>query len=400
LITDQENIMRIAQKIQSIPASATLAVNARAQELAAQGKKIISLAVGEPDFPTPEHIRQAAKDALDQGFTKYTPVPGIPALRQAVAAYFARIAGQDELPMEATMICNGGKHALYNLFQALLNPGDSVLIPAPYWVSYPPMVLLADGKPAIIPSTPEQRFLVSPEDLERYCPPNARVLLLNSPSNPTGCHYTQDELDSLVGWALERNIFVISDEIYDQLVYPPAQPSSVVPWWVKFPDRVAVVNGLSKSMAMTGWRIGYVLAHPDLIKAMVRIQGQSTSNVCSIVQKAAVAGLTGPMDSVREMRAAFIRRRDAALEKITSWPGVVCPKPDGAFYLFPRMDGLFTPTRKDSTTMCTYILEKAGVALVPGAAFGDDRCLRFSYALDDKTLLNALDLVQNALLKE
>ncbi|SMP50368.1 L-aspartate aminotransferase apoenzyme [Desulfonatronum zhilinae] len=396
--------MHIAKKIRSIPPSATLAVNAKAQELTAQGKKIISLAVGEPDFPTPEHVRQAAKDALDEGFTRYTPVPGIPALRKTVAGYFAGIAGQDELPAEATMICNGGKHALYNLFQALLEPGDPVLIPAPYWVSYPPMVLLAEGKPTIIPSTPERRFLITPEDLERHAPQGAqgaqgaRVLLLNSPSNPTGCHYSQDELDALIGWALERDIFVISDEIYDQLVYPPARPSSAVSWWVKFPDKVAVVNGLSKSMAMTGWRIGYVLAHPDLIKAMVRIQGQSTSNVCSITQKAALAALTGPMDSLREMRVAFQRRRDLALEKIASWPGVVCPKPDGAFYLFPRLDALFTKDRNDSAALCTYILERAGVALVPGVAFGDDRCVRFSYALDDETLVTALDLVRNALL--
>ncbi|TVQ97936.1 MAG: pyridoxal phosphate-dependent aminotransferase [Desulfovibrionales bacterium] len=390
--------MRIAQKILSIPPSATLAVNAKAQELAAQGRKIISLAVGEPDFPTPEHVRQAAKDALDEGFTRYTPVPGIPALRKTVAAYFAGISGQDELPAEAIMICNGGKHALYNLFQALLNPGETVLIPAPYWVSYPPMVLLAEGKPVIIPSTPEKRFLVTVDDLEGHAPPTSRILVLNSPSNPTGCHYTQDELDALIGWAMERDIFVISDEIYDQLVYAPARPSSAVSWWARFPDKVAVVNGLSKSMAMTGWRIGYVLAHPDLIKAMVRIQGQSTSNVCSITQKAALAALTGPMDSVREMRTAFQRRRDLALDRITSWPGVVCPRPDGAFYLFPRLDALYTPQRNTSEALCTHVLEQAGVALVPGAAFGDDRCVRFSYALDDQTLLTALDLVQDALL--
>lgn len=388
--------MRIAQKIRSIPPSATLAVNAKAQELAAQGRKIISLAVGEPDFPTPEHICRAAKEALDQGFTRYTPVPGIPALRQAVAAYFSGIAGQ-KLPMEATMVSNGGKHALYNLLQALLDPGDSVLIPAPYWVSYPPMVQLAQGEPVIIPSTPENNFLISLQDLERAYSPKARILLLNSPSNPTGCHYGQDELDALIGWAMERDIFVISDEIYGQLVYAPARPSSAAPWWVKFPDKVAVVNGLSKTMAMTGWRVGYALAHPDLIRAMVRIQGQSTSNVCSIAQKAALAALTGPMDSIDQMRTAFLRRRDLALAKITSWPGVVCPKPDGAFYLFPRLDGYYSKTMPDSAAMCTGILEKVGVALVPGSAFGDDRCVRFSYALDDETLTTALDLVYKAL---
>lgn len=388
--------MRIAQKIRSIPPSATLAVNAKAQELAAQGRKIISLAVGEPDFPTPAHVCQAAKDALDQGFTRYTPVPGIPALRQAVAAAFGRTCGQD-LPMEATMVTNGGKHALYNLLQALLDPDDAVLIPAPYWVSYPPMVQLAQGKPVIVPSTAKNHFLIAPKDLERAYSPKTRVLLLNSPSNPTGCHYTQDQLDALIGWALERDILVISDEIYDQLVYAPATPASAVAWWVKFPDKIAVVNGLSKTMAMTGWRVGYVLTHPDLIKAMVRIQGQSTSNVCSIVQKAALAALTGPMDSIDEMREAFVRRRDLALQAVRSWPGVICPRPDGAFYLFPRMDAFYSETMPDSAAMCTQILERAGVALVPGSAFGDDTCVRFSYAVDDATLSTALDLVRQAL---
>lgn len=388
--------MRIAEKIRSVPPSATLAVNAKAQELKAQGRRIISLAVGEPDFPTPEHICLAAKEAMDQGFTRYTPVPGIPALRKAVAAYFGGCAGQ-EPPMDAVMVSNGGKHALYNLLQCLMDPGDVALIPAPYWVSYPPMVQLAQGQPVPVPTTPENNFLVSPEDLERAWTPRARVLILNSPSNPTGCHYSQDQLDALVGWALERDLFVISDEIYDQLVYAPALPSSAAPWWVKFPDRVAVVNGLSKSMAMTGWRVGYVLAHPDLIKAMVQIQGQSTSNVCSIAQKAALAALTGPMDSLVSMREAFVRRRDAVLTKIAAWPGVVCPKPDGAFYLFPRMDCFYSQAMPDSAAMCTRILEKAGVALVPGAAFGDDRCVRFSCALDDETLATALDLVREAL---
>lgn len=388
--------MRIAQKILSIPPSATLAVNAKAQELAAQGRKIISLAVGEPDFPTPEHVRRAAKDALDQGFTRYTPVPGIPALRQAVAASFGRVAGE-ELPMEATMVSNGGKHALYNLLQTLLDPGDAVLIPAPYWVSYPPMVLLAQGEPVIVPSTAENNFLIAPEDLDRAYTPKSRVLLLNSPSNPTGCHYTQDQIDALVGWAVERDILVISDEIYDQLVYPPARPASAVPWWVKFPDRIAVVNGLSKTMAMTGLRVGYVLAHPDLIKAMVRIQGQSTSNVCSVMQKAALAALNGPMDFLDEMRETFVRRRDLALSIVRSWPGVICPKPDGAFYLFPRMDAFYSEAMPDSAAMCTRILERAGVALVPGSAFGDDTCVRFSYAVDDATLGMALDLARQAL---
>ena len=388
--------MRISLKLSRIKPSATLAMNAKAQELKAQGVAVVSLAVGEPDFPTPAHVKAAATAALDADFTRYTPVPGIPELRDAVGGYFGRFYGVTP-PREAVIVSNGGKQALFNLFTALLNPGEEVLIPAPYWVSYPDMTILAGGVPVPVPTEPEDDFLVSVEALDKACSPATRILVLNSPSNPTGCCYTQEQLDAIMEWAISRNIFVISDEIYDQLVFAPAKATSCVGWWQKHPENVAVVNGLAKSFAMTGWRIGYCVAHPDLIKAQSKIQGQSTSNVCSFAQKGAVAALTGSYDCVEQMRAAFQRRRDLAMEVVSTWEGVRCPKPGGAFYIFPDVSALYGPKAQDSSAMCTRILEEAKVALVPGSAFGDDRCLRFSYAVDDNTLLAALEAVGKVL---
>ncbi|GFK92983.1 Aspartate aminotransferase [Fundidesulfovibrio magnetotacticus] len=388
--------MRISLKLSRIQPSATLAINAKAQELKAQGKPVISLAVGEPDSPTPEHVKQAARQALDDNFTRYTPVPGIPELRDAVGGYFGRFYGVTP-PREAVIVSNGGKQVLYNLFTALLNPGEQVLIPAPYWVSYPDMVLLAGGEPVAVPTEPEDDFLVSVEALEKARTPLTRALVLNSPSNPTGCCYSKAQLDAIMEWAVGRGIFVISDEIYDQLVYPPAERLSVVHWWERHPEKVAVVNGLAKSFAMTGWRIGYCVAHPDLIKAQSKIQGQSTSNVCSFAQKGAVAALTGSFDCVEQMRQGFERRRNLAMEIVSSWEGVKCPNPGGAFYLFPDVSARFNAQTPDSASLCKRILEEALVALVPGSAFGDDRCLRFSYAVSDETLLKALEAVGKVL---
>ena len=389
--------MRISNKLQQIKPSATLAISAKAMELRAQGREITSLSAGEPDFGTPEHICEAAKRALDEGFTRYTQVPGIPELREAVAGYFNSYYGT-KAPLEATMVTNGGKQALFNLMQAYLNPGDKVLIPAPYWVSYPAMAKLADAEPVAVPAGADKGFKVTPEDLEAAYTPEVAMLLLNSPSNPTGVQYTADELNSLADWAVSKGVFVVSDEIYDRLVYAPAEPVSLSPRWERHPELFAVVNGLSKSFAMTGWRLGFVLAHPDLIKAMSKIQSQSTSNVCSIAQKAALAALQGPKDFMAGMNAAFERRRDMVMDIVSSWPGVVCPKPDGAFYVFPDVSALYTDKMPDSTAMCTALLEEAGVAAVPGAAFGDDRCVRFSYALDSATVEAALGRVAKVIL--
>lgn len=381
--------MQISKKLQKVKPSATLAVSAKAMDLRAQGREIVSLSVGEPDFGTPEHIREAAKDALDAGFTRYTQTPGIPELREAVAGYFNGHYGTSA-PMEATMVTNGGKQGLYNVMQAYLNPGDQVLIPGPYWVSYPAMVLLADAEPVVVPAGADKGFKITPEDLDAAHTPKVRMLILNSPSNPTGVAYTKDELYALAEWAVSKGVFIITDEIYDRLVYAPSEPVSLAPFWEKYPENVAVINGLSKSYAMTGWRVGFVLAHPDLIKTMSKIQGQSTSNICSIAQKASLAALTGPTDFMGEMCEAFARRRDIAHEIVSSWPGVVCPRPDGAFYVFPDVSALYTDKMPGSTAMCEVLLEEAGVAAVPGEAFGDDRCVRFSYALDDETLKSAL----------
>jgi aspartate aminotransferase len=388
--------MKLAQRITSIKPSATLTINTRAQELRAAGRQIVSLAVGEPDFRTPEHVCEAARQAMEEGFTRYTPVPGIPELRTAVAGYFKTFYGVDAAP-DNVVVTNGGKQSLYNLFQVLLDPGDEVIVPAPYWVSYPALVQLADGVPVFVATEPQNDFLVSVEQLEAARTPRTRCLVMNTPSNPTGCHYTQEQLDAIAAWAVDKGIFVIADEIYDQLVYAPARPASLAPWWRRHPENFAVVNGLAKSFAMTGWRVGYTLAHADLIKAMTKIQGQSTSNICSIAQKAALAALTGGWECLAPMIAAFVRRRDLGLAKVLGWGDVICPKPAGAFYLFPQVDAYYTPEVPDSTALCGLLLERAGVALVPGVAFGDDRCIRISYALDDETLSDCLDKVGQVL---
>ncbi|MFK4766298.1 pyridoxal phosphate-dependent aminotransferase [Desulfobaculum sp. SPO524] len=388
--------MRLSKKIAQVKPSATLAVSSKAMELRAQGREIVSLSVGEPDFATPQHICDAAKKAVDDGMTRYTQVPGIPALREAVAEYFNSYYGTSA-GADSTIVTNGGKQALYNLLQCLLDPGDEVLIPGPYWVSYPAMVELADGVPVVVGAPASQGFKLTPEDLDRAATPRTRALILNSPSNPTGVAYTEAELTAIAQWAVSRGVFVISDEIYDRLVYAPAEPVSLAPFWEQHPESVAVVNGLSKSFAMTGWRVGFTLAHPDLVKAMSKVQSQSTSNVCSIAQHAALAALTGPREMLGDMCDAFARRRDKAMDVVASWPGVVCPRPDGAFYIFPDVSALYCDRFKNSTELCTLLLEEAGVAAVPGAAFGDDACVRFSYALDDDTVVDALTRVGRVL---
>lgn len=390
--------MKLAARITRIKPSATLAVNTKAQELRAAGRQVVSLAIGEPDFATPEHIRAAACVAMEQGHTRYTAVAGIPELRAAVAGYFQSFYGVTAA-MENVIVTNGGKQGLYNLFQVLLDPGDEVIIPAPYWVSYPAMVQLADGACVFVPTDPEAGFLVTVDQLEAVRTPRTRCLILNTPANPTGCHYTQAQLDAIAAWAVEKNVFVIADEIYDRLVYAPAEPASLSGWWERYPSSFAVVNGLAKTFAMTGWRVGYTLAHADLIKAMIKIQGQSTSNICSIAQYAGLAALTGSWDVLDSMREAFVRRRDLGLAQVRSWGGVVCPQPMGAFYLFPKVDAYYSDAVPDSTALCAFLLEEVGVALVPGLAFGDDRCIRISYALDDATLSESLVRVGDALRK-
>ena len=384
--------MLVADRLQSLQPALTLSLNARALELRAQGIDVTSLAIGEADFPTPAHIREAAKNAIDANFTRYTAAPGIPELRKAVGGYFERQYGVP-VPSESVIVSAGAKHALFNLAQGLLNPGDEAIIPAPYWLSYPPIVELAGGKPVTILAGADRKFKITPDMLEARRSSKTRLLVLNSPSNPTGAVYTQEELDALVNWAISHKIFVLSDEIYDQLVFDPAKAASASGWFAKFPYLVAVLNGVSKTFAMTGWRVGWLVGHPDLIKKLSALQGQSTSNVCSIAQKASLAAITGPMDCVADMRGAFRRRRDAAMKIISSWPLAVCPQPDGTFYFFVDVHRLYTGAIKSSADICAHLLDKALVSMVPGAAFGDDRCIRLSYAVADDVLKAALQRV-------
>lgn len=390
--------MRTALRMRLVAPSATLGMAAKAADLRRQGKPILDLSAGEPDFNTPDHIKEAAKRAIDDNFTRYTPVPGIPTLREAIAGYFKSHYGVP-VPKEAIIATNGGKQALYNLFLAKLNPGDEVLVPAPYWVSYPDMIRLAGATPVPVPSDPDKGFLIDVDDLERAVSPATRALVINSPSNPTGAQYSAEQLDAIMAWALDRDVFIVSDEIYDRLVYEPAKPASMAPSFALHPEQVAVVGGLSKSFAMTGWRMGYCLAYPDVIRAMSTLQSQSTSNLCSVVQKAAIAALTGPMDCVETMRQAFKRRRDLALSIIASWGRASCPTPSGAFYLFPRVDAYYTKDVPNSSVLAESLLAEAGVATVPGVAFGEDRCLRLSYATSDATLEKALTIMGDFLNK-
>lgn len=388
--------MEFAERLSLIQPSMTLAMNTRAQELRREGVDVLSLAAGEPDFPTPAFIRVAAKKAIDDNFTRYTPVAGIPELRAAAGRYFERYY-QTQVAPESIIMGAGGKNCLYTFIETLINPGDEVLIPAPYWVSYPDMVLLAGGKPVAVASGAATDFKVTAPMLEEKTSGKTRLLILNSPSNPTGAVYTVEEFAEIMNWAIDRKIFVLSDEIYDQLVYPPAQMTSAISWFGRNPELVAVVNGLSKSFAMTGWRVGFLAGHPELIKKMSVLQGHSLSNICSIAQKAALAALTGPDECVREMRNAFERRRDLAMNIVSGFKKVICPQPDGAFYLFLDVSGYFCAQIPNSVELCKYLLDKAHVAAVPGAAFGDDHCLRISYAVSDATLETALRRIGAAL---
>lgn len=390
--------MEFAQRLDLITPSMTLTMTARAQELKREGVDVIGLAAGEPDFPTPEHIRKAAIRAIEDNFTRYTPIAGIPELRKAAGNYFERYYKTPVKP-ESIIMGAGGKNCLYTFMQTLLNPGDEVLIPSPYWVSYPDMVRVAGAVPIAVRSDARSGFKVSAAQLEAHTTDKTRLLILNSPCNPTGAVYTDREFTQIMRWALARNIFVLSDEIYDQLVYPPGEMISAITWFANCPELVAVVNGLSKSFAMTGWRVGFLAGHPELIQKMTMLQGHSLSNICSIAQKAALAALDGPDKCVSEMRAAFERRRDLAMKIIATWEKAVCPLPEGAFYLFPDISGYYGSQVSNSLEMCQYLLEKAHVATVPGAAFDNDACIRLSYATDDASLEKALLRITDALAK-
>ncbi|MBW1741937.1 MAG: pyridoxal phosphate-dependent aminotransferase [Deltaproteobacteria bacterium] len=395
--------MLLSERIRGVKPSATMALNAKALSMRAEGIDVVSFGVGEPDFDTPEHIREAAIRAIEEGFTRYTAVGGIPELKDAIIEKFRRDNGLTYERDEVIVSC-GGKHVLYNIAQVFLDPGDEVIIPAPYWVSYPPIVMLAGGSPVIVGTAEADDFKLSPESLEKAITPRTKMLVLNSPSNPTGSCYTESELRALAEVILKHDIWVISDEIYEKLVFGDTRFWSIAQVSDEMKSKTFVVNGLSKTYAMTGWRIGYAAGAREVIGGMGKIQGQSTSNPNSIAQKAAVAALMGPEDFLQAMIEAFDERRKHLIERLNAISGIHCNLPGGAFYAFPNVSRYFNveadgKTIKDSTDLCEYLLNQASVALVPGIAFGDDGFIRLSYATGLDRIDEGLDRVEVALKK-
>jgi aspartate aminotransferase len=395
-------MIQLSERIQKVKPSATLAITAKAAELRASGKNIISLSVGEPDFETPKAAREAGIEAIKAGFTRYTAVPGIPELRKAVAEKFKK---DNDLDYEAEdiLVSTGGKQCIYNLLQAMINPGDEVIIPAPYWVSYPDMVLLAEGVPITIPCTAEGNFKLTAAQLEAAITPKTRLLFINSPSNPTGMAYSADDLAAL-GEVLRKhpNVAVATDDMYEKILFDGKKFATFAQVNPDLKDRTITLNGTSKAYCMTGWRIGFCAGPRHLIKAMAKVQGQSTSNPSSISQRAALAALQGPTDELDEMVRVYERRRTWLVDALNAIDGVNCIKPDGAFYVFPSVAGWIGKTANDGTLLkddvviCEWLLESAGVALVPGTEFGSPGQLRISYAVAQETLEDAVDRIAQA----
>jgi len=388
-----------ADRLSRVKPSATIAVSQKARDLKAQGRDVIGLGAGEPDFDTPDNIKQAAMDAISRGETKYTPVPGIPELRDAIASKFKRENDLDYTP-EQTMASTGGKQVLYNAFAATLNPGDEVLIPAPYWVSYPDMVLLNGGEPKFVQATLENDFKITPEALEAAITPRTKWLIFNSPSNPSGAAYSHAELKALTDVLLRYpQVWVLTDDMYEHLCYGDFQfatPAQVEP---QLMDRTLTMNGVSKAYAMTGWRLGYCAGPEALIKAMTKVQGQSTSGTCSITQWAGVEALNGPQDFIDERRNAFEERRDLVVSMLNQANGIHCPVPDGAFYVFPSCADLMgkqvnAKTLETDEDFVTALLEAEGVAVVHGSAFGLGPNFRISYATSKENLEDACTRIQ------
>ena len=400
-------VIRIASRLEPIKPSITLAVTAKAAKLKAEGLDIISFGAGEPDFDTPDHIKAAVTTALNKpgGSTgKYTEVGGTAALRTAIATELSRVHKTTISP-DNVLVSAGAKHSLYNLFMALLDPGDEVIIPAPYWVSYPDMVMLAGGKPVIVPARAEDDFAVRAEDVRAACSGKTRAIVLNNPSNPTGAIYTRAQIEALAAVVVEKNLLVISDDIYRQLVYGDGEYVSIASISPELAERTILVDGVSKTYAMTGWRIGYTAGPSVLIKAMAKIQGQSTSNPTNAAQIATLAALTGPQDCVATMRAAFDERRLVMLKLLRAIPGVTCREPKGAFYAFPDLSafvGKTTPEGSildDDIQLCDWLLEVGKIAVVPGTGFGAPGHVRLSYACSMANIENGLARLKDALAK-
>ncbi len=383
----------LSDRLNRLSPSATLAMSQRSSELKAQGVDVINLSVGEPDFNTPDHIKEAAKKAIDENYSKYSPVPGYPALKNAIVAKLKNENGLEYTPSQ--ILCsNGAKQSVCNTIMAIVNGGDEVIIPAPYWVSYPQMVKLAEGEPVIVEATIEQDFKITPEQLEAAITPKTRALILCSPSNPTGSVYSLEELEGLKNVLLRHErVIVIADEIYEHINYVGSHASMA-----SFPDikdRVVIINGVSKAYAMTGWRIGFIAAPEWIVKGCNKLQGQYTSGPCSVSQKAAEAAYTGSQECVEQMRQAFERRKDLIVRLAKEVPGFEVREPKGAFYLFPKCSYYFGKADGDrvinnSTDFAMYLLEVGHVATVGGDAFGSPECFRMSYATSDENIIEAM----------
>lgn len=390
---------RLSKKIAAIAESATLKVDGKAKALQAEGRPVISYAAGEPDFPTPPHIVQAAREALDNPKNfRYTPAVGLPVLREAIARKTKRDSGLEIAPSQV-IVTNGGKHAVYSAFQTILNPGDEVILPSPFWTSYPEEIQLADGVPVEVFAGADQGYKVTVEQLEAARTDKTKALLFCSPSNPTGAVYSPEETKAIGEWALEHNLFVVSDEIYQNLTYDGVRAVSIVEAVPALAENTILVNGVAKTFAMTGWRIGWLAGPADLIKGAANLQSHMTSNINNVAQIAAAAALDGPQEPIEEMRLAFDRRRKLIVEELNKVPGFNCPTPEGAFYAYVDVTAALgreiagvTPT--SSLELADLILDKAEVAAVPGEAFGPSGYLRFSYALGDEALVEGIRRIQ------
>ncbi len=395
--------MDLSKRARELKPSATFAISTLAQQFVRDGKDVINLSAGQPDFNTPDYIKKAGKEAIDKNITKYTPVAGMVEFKDAICSKFKKENNLDYSPKEV-IAGTGGKQILFNALQALINPGDEVIIPVPYWVSYPPMVELAGGKPVYLETNFKDLFQISPEKLKSTITNKTKVLMLNSPSNPTGTVYSKDVLIEIGKICLDNSIIIISDEIYEHLTYDNKKAYSIASLGSAFKDITLTVNGLSKPFAMTGWRIGYGGGPEDLIAAMSRIQGHQTSNAVSISQYAGITALTSPLDSVIEMRKAFKERRDLAYSRLSAMEKIETFKPKGAFYIFPNVSEYYGLQYKnykiiDSLTFCKYMIEDMLIAMVPGAPFGNDDCVRISYSIGTSDLDNAFERFEEGLKK-
>jgi aspartate aminotransferase len=382
-------VHKVSRRAASLSPSLTLAISAKAKQMKAEGQDVVGFGAGEPDFDTPQHIKDAAAAALAAGFTKYTPSSGIPELRQAIAQKFERENQLHYEPSQVIVSC-GGKHSCFNVVLATCEEGDEVLIPSPYWLSYPEMVKLAGATPVIVETGDRTEFKLTPEQLRTAVTPRTRLLILNSPSNPTGSVYAPEELEALGEICIEKDVLILSDEIYEHLLYDGAQHRSMASFSPAHYEHTVVTHGFAKAWSMTGWRLGFLAAPEPIAKAIDAVQSHSTSNPTSFAQKGALAAISGPQDHLREWLAEFDRRRSFAWQKLNSIPGLSCVKPKGAFYLFPKVSG----TGLKSVDFCARLLEAEKVAAVPGVAFGADDYVRISYATSLANLEKGLERIE------